>query len=501
MRPSEYMDILNEIEQKYPVTDWIIDGIHVWPIIRIFLGTQLHCVNEELYKAKTKPIFVIKIVSRFLNLIASHCQYIKAFFSDLQNNSKPQSPVDVVFLTNTIDREISGNKYYNKLVDPICDHLRMNYKKWFVLERSSNNKYRIPRYNPSFFIQLQLDYQLIKSKITSQSFVLNIKLEKYDDFTVFIKEKGYNIRLPDLLTLKKEIMSLRKTADYFKRLLEILQPKIGFVTDYYNYTGMAFVLACKELKITSVDIQHGVQGEYHIAYGRWNNVPKDGYELLPTIFWCRGEFEANAIKDWNQAVSKYHRPIISGNLYLNQWVDGNNELVNYYDQQILVFKKDKPPVHILYTLQNYNIPEWVWQAIKDSPSNWFWWLRLHPTQIEQRKEILELIEGYQLRRVELNLASDLPLYVILRHIDLHVTGWSTTVIEAESFGIPSIMIHQNGEEYFKQQLESGIARQAYSKEQLYEAINALLDYKKNYNLKSCLKEKNFTKEAQDLLSE
>ena len=38
---SDIKEIINDVEAKFPVDKWIIDGIHIWPVIRIQLYEDL----------------------------------------------------------------------------------------------------------------------------------------------------------------------------------------------------------------------------------------------------------------------------------------------------------------------------------------------------------------------------------------------------------------------------------------------------------------------------
>ena len=41
MQSKEVIKIINEIERKIPVDEWVVDGIDVWPYIRFKLGSRL----------------------------------------------------------------------------------------------------------------------------------------------------------------------------------------------------------------------------------------------------------------------------------------------------------------------------------------------------------------------------------------------------------------------------------------------------------------------------
>ena len=66
----------------------------------------------------------------------------------------------------------------------------------------------------------------------------------------------------------------------------------------------------------------------------------------------------------------------------------------------------------------------------------------------------------------------LPLWSLLEIVDLHVTQWSTTVLEAYEFGIPSIIIHPIGLEIFFQEYKKGYVKTAFSKKLKQKIWNA-----------------------------
>jgi len=50
--------------------------------------------------------------------------------------------------------------------------------------------------------------------------------------------------------------------------------------------------------------------------------------------------------------------------------------------------------------------------------------------------------------VDIKNATDLPLMALLERVDIHIPLWSSTVLEAKQFGVPSIVVHENGQDLF-----------------------------------------------------
>jgi hypothetical protein len=89
----------------------------------------------------------------------------------------------------------------------------------------------------------------------------------------------------------------------------------------------------------------------------------------------------------------------------------------------------------------------------------------------ERADIIDLLtkECFQ-ANVEFELSSSLPIMALLRHTDVLVTEWSATVIDAKTLGIPSIVVHPYGEEYFRKEIDQGWVKSAYTPTAVAEAI-------------------------------
>ena len=92
---------------------------------------------------------------------------------------------------------------------------------------------------------------------------------------------------------------------------------------------MGLLLAAKRNGIRTIDIQHGVQSENDFLFSSWTNIPTNGYELLPDIFWCWSNVEKENIDKWT---------VNSDNLY-SAFTGGNPVLeINYEDDNIKKFQ-------------------------------------------------------------------------------------------------------------------------------------------------------------------
>ena len=70
---------------------------------------------------------------------------------------------------------------------------------------------------------------------------------------------------------------------------------------------------------------------------------------------------------------------------------------------------------------------------------------MHPRQINHKKDILEFLKSKRIEAcVEIDLASKLPLPILIKNCCLHVSNYSGTIIEAHLLARFSVILHQIG---------------------------------------------------------
>lgn len=101
------------------------------------------------------------------------------------------------------------------------------------------------------------------------------------------------LRVLSLERIKYQIRMLQVSGAFFRCLLGESQSRFCFVVVYNSPLAHALCIACFQLGLVSIELQHGVQGAP--AYSRWRRVPARGYEMLPTQFWCWSEQEKGSL--------------------------------------------------------------------------------------------------------------------------------------------------------------------------------------------------------------
>ncbi|MBY0123457.1 tetratricopeptide repeat protein [Bacillus sp. S/N-304-OC-R1] len=448
----------NEIEENYPVNQWKINGVDVWPLIRIVIGFRLVTTSRP-----------------FSSQVYDKSDHKLPRLSTLL---KKNGDVDVFVLFDSFTRVKLNDCWYNRLSGPFNEEIRRMGFNVVNLEFSSHNIERFPVFDESYSITNQINY--IQE---SQEICNNNNLERFNEVKrEFLIKFGEDFDFPTYEYLYNETSHIQKLSRMFEMLFIKKKTKLGFLINYYQKNSYAFILAARRVGIPTIDIQHGNHRDYY--YHRWSNTPEKGYNILPNFFWCWDKDSATNINEW-ALQTNVHKAINGGNPWIELWKDGSRPFVKKYESIIKKFINDKK-TNILVTLQplygftnwDENIPSWLLEAIEKSPKNWRWFIRYHPSMLGIYRNEMENCESIlskliETGKVETKQATSVPIMAILRNVDIHITGFSTSGIEAMHLGIPTITIHDQAKLFYNNLYNLGWALHAKNTDEILNGIQFL----------------------------
>lgn len=440
---KEIHQYIIDLEQKYPVNNWKINQVHIWPYIRIKLSTLLTIQKDQHFVRKP--------------LIASENQKTKSRrqrFLESKKLLKKLKHTDFIFTNGFSHRAIFDNLYYNKFYDPLVND---KIDSFIYLEHNSKSFYSINLNHAEktfFFEDFHYSIDVISSqlkKVKCSRLIKSQDLVDYDNFFNEIeKTSGLNKELSffskkGVKTFFERLLLFVKT---YEKILNATQPKAVFEVCYYSTNSMALNIASKRLGIPSVEIQHGPQPTIHTAYGNWNKIPRNGYEILPKIFWNWDQSSFNVIHNW-AAKQFYHKSILNGNPWLS-----------FFNLK----KKIEDSNQILYSLQPFSneklFPKFLIDFIKSNPYKWI--LRVHPTDFNRISEIEQfLISKNIMDHVILDGLHQKALPLELANCFLHLTNSSGSAIEASLMNKKTIFIDPLSKEYFNELISGGMGYYAH----------------------------------------
>jgi hypothetical protein len=439
MNRKEVVDLITGLEERYPVEDWRLQGVDLWPVLRNLVFSTWFFQNEESKGAEKEK----KATSRsaFRKLLLSVLYWLKFIIA-------PPKRADILFSGSATFRVNFSGASMNRYFDPIMDHLEESKISVISAEQRSDNlkgcykRDRIisfGRFFPMANIIIKLKYKK----------TVSTEIERLTDLKACLEEIQQLIPGIHAVFLKRQLAYMASTilawAFVFDKVLARVKPRYVFGLCYYSLPMYGMNLSAHRRGISSVDMQHGTQGELQINYSKFTKVPIDGHTVMPKIFWCWDETSASNIKKWTN-LQHFHRVVVGG----NPWVD--------YLRKINLPLDAQGKKLILYTLQPIEplLEPYVLETIKNTSDVYTWWLRIHPRQIADKPRLEKLLKANGvLPFVNLEEASNLPLPMILKHTAVHVSRFSGAVIEAALLGVVSIVTDETGVTVFEPEIRDG----------------------------------------------
>jgi hypothetical protein len=471
----EFVEWLRGIEGEFPVTAWKIRGIHVWPLIRLSLRFSTFPSGSHTLGAGWR-----RLTNRLGTGLAG---WSHAYVADRRANRRPWEKADGVFLGSSLGRRpVLDGKRYDIRSGPFVELLEQLGARALVWEMSPYGDYNIPRHTPSFLVQPHL----IALRAACRIMPLGddqVELTGYGEFLARVRAAGLMFPHADVDRIRRDALYLRRLADRFAGWLRSSGPRLGFVAN----TGLqeqAFCLACRELGITSVEVQHGIQGDLHPSYGSWFAVPKEGWETRARVFWSWDQSSAAAINRWAACAPDHHVAIVGGDPWREMWLDEVADSSRRIGQLIEARKRASGrPHHVLVTLSSNGdiVPQAMLEAVRSSPTSWCYWFRLHPVnQTQRRVEAARVLGPLGVDLGLMEFATEVPLYALLWRMDCHLTAsLSTVVTEAAALGLPSVACGPEAPDFFQREMASGLLAVATTGAEIREGIQRALDGKRS----------------------
>lgn len=472
-QPTQLMELLWQLEQRYPVADWRIRGLHVWPLVRIQIASLVRSGGTAGGNAGS-------LWQRAVNSFSSQQ---RAALRDREHIAR-LTPADLVFLSSSACRSLVDGQWLDRLCDPLREKLELRGYRCLQLEIAAQCECRVPRWRDSYLIQRDVLWRrLLNSLPLQRCQAADCELDGLEDLQQDLARHQLSAEKLSWQQLGRQSALIVSLAAYFKKILSRTRPRQVLAVCYYNKEGLSLNLAARQLGLVSVDLQHGVQGTLHFAYGPWTAVPAAGYELLPDRFWCWSEQDAAAINSWSGKTTPRHTAFCGGNTWAQYWSTSTTAGAQKVREQ---FRAGKARLggtrHVLITLQPVHGASQGLEAfgacINHAPADWRWWIRLHPAMAPNEAALRSWRLTLPAERIEWDLASELPLPVLLGGMDAHLTRSSSVVQEAAACAVPSVVTDELGIRYYHEEAAGGMVRLAQSGPDIVSALQQMFAQEK-----------------------
>ena len=383
---------------------------------------------------------------------------------------------DVVFLTDSSAKRMKlDDRWYDSFIDPIIDHYEQANITYHTFESSQRFLFRYPGIRHSEPIIFEMILYYLRSLLFVRKIHFNQEfLDAYSHYRGILEEMGLGEHVIGLRELQFEVSYISQLVSYFHRELEKIKPRLVFMVPYNGYSGKALTYVCNKLSIISIDIQHGVQGDYHPAYSSFTNLPRKAFNTLPKVFLTWSETERNNINKW-AAKTDSIRTMVLGNLY-EEIFRSNNICSRHFDRLFgKTYHAYKSKLYVLISLiWDHYLPSEFRKLLLESPEQYFYLIRFHPsTTIHERRIVERELKKLGTNNYEIDNASHLPLYSVLRNVRFNITQRSSTVIEATKYGVISIITDKIGMAYYQEFITANKAYYCGPDEDIMTLLNNL----------------------------
>ena len=393
MQTTESVQLLKEIESKYRVDQICYDGIQLWPIFRVYIGSQLHFDADRSVRLN-KDI----ALRGFSNLFRGFKNLFRSF--------------DYLSFTSSDQRKEIDSFMFER-----ADFVDAQYGKMLSVETPSPAHFRRERYKSSMTSHMLLyaiEFGLIKfmrlnsSKFTGMK-VLNNILE------------DYNVSI-DPTYLTKRFKAQFKVMRGLNRIWKV--NRVFMTTPYTKY---GYVYYFKNEDIPVIEFQHGVISAAHNAYNVYAQVEKNFY---PDYLLTFGELEHKVFESSFYIQPKHCFAVGSFYIdYISNLKEKNIVKQRYPDYQNYV-------AIVLQDMYESELFEFMQNVFDECEQSLF-------ILIPRQKK-----ENYYRKHFDIPentvFFSKLNTYQIIKMCDVHTTINSTTAIEAPSLGTPNILINNTG---------------------------------------------------------
>jgi hypothetical protein len=211
--------------------------------------------------------------------------------------------------------------------------------------------------------------------------------------------------------------------------------------------------AAHERGVWVADIQHGVIADQHPWYGE--SFRKDEpREQMPDAFMCWDRGSEIVTKHW--AAKRGIATIPIGNRWLARFLRPAaedrlaTELLARFDAEAARLPPRRRTILVSLSWGEYNIPNGfvidpLERVIRRTSGEFRWLIRMHPNQLkgfatQEKARFIQYWKSTLKGHAEWEIATNYPLPVVLKNIDMHISWSSSVCIEAAQSGVKSLLM-------------------------------------------------------------
>jgi hypothetical protein len=418
-----------ELERDFQLWDKTVSGLPFWDYLRVTVRNEIFN-QADLAKSQNN-------VSGRRSTVFNRLQTrLRLLYSVVFNNPYRQKSWDFLFIgpgPKRRKREVDG-RLWDIYCDPIIDHL--GPEKCLLVEN-------MPSSFPDFFTRKhtkKLGYEeclWFKSRYIQSSKTNKVILEQEEKEYIKAIEQAILQKFKTKINLESLIINTI-TSDHsqqivFDHFLKDHRPKAVFVVCSY---GLESVIAvCKNLRIPTIELQHGTIGRLHPGY---SFPPPSKKRLFPDYFFSFGEY-------WEKTTTL---PLPSEQIFTVGYPYISNRLSRYKSTN----KKRQVIIISQWTLGE-RFSRFALELYKNLPPDWTIVFKLHPVEKNNWEVRYPDLAKSGMRVVS---GDRPPLYSLLAESSIQIGAYSTAIFEGLALGCRTYIIPIPGVEHLQPLIDNGI---------------------------------------------
>ena len=443
-KQDEFFALSAEIERRFPVAQWQIGGIQVWPILRPFLSRVFDPSLRDALSAQ--GMTVNRVVERGEKVVKFASRPLANIWNagdDYRKTIRRPHKAEMLFLGTGATFDKLDGRLFDRLCEPLIATGEGIGKSTLLME---DGDVSAPQARPIYWANVIDGRSRLIASVSDSSRKLPAHLPGHADMIDLLRKRGLPIAPFTESMARYHAMLAIVMGDRLGRILDIVSPRTVFIVRYYCGLGYALARECRRRGILSVELQHGSQNGRHEAYNRWSSLPDRGYAVMPAVFWNWTAEDAREIDAWATGLDDpWHRGMFAGHPQLAPWFDDSNSRTRDFDLKITRLRNTVDGnLDILVALQDFLPYEAIWRPlaafIEKAPPNWRWWLRRHPSPLYNKGSGIRALLDLRQPNVIVNEATSFPLPALLRHMDGVLACTSSVAMEAAAFGVKTIFL-------------------------------------------------------------
>lgn len=436
----QLVELFSELENRLEVVDVEWNGFQIWPIVRTRIALMLLSRTIRQTTFVDHVARIVKPVTRFTRerilpnppvptLPIEQCDVLVFGDEFRSEHSGPAPGQDRV--TGMIARSLEERGHFIHYVS------RGQSTQWSL----ETNRWRPSHCGPQFSVVMKKALREIEQKFH---------------------------RAVDWHAISSSIELMFSQSVGIEGRLAQLRPKLVVLPCWYARESVPITLACRRLGIPIVEIQHGLIDEDHPCYSGFTQTPSRPYDAMCPAVWFWGDQIREQILASSPGLMNGVQSFVGGYPF---------QLWNLRQPRSQNLTSAQPKILVAMQAEGF-FDKLIADAIGNSPKDWHWLVKFHPRTSQKTlesfrnhatEEVLERVsQGNELLHGK-------DVYRLFSEVNCVLTGWSTVALEARAFGLPVILVHENGRTAFAEFVDSGEMTVAVTCNEVIESIQMVLE--------------------------